>query len=1029
MATYTFQGYAPSGISFLPGSQLRINSGYDANSSAAYSFEIIDDDMHWSGDSAANGSPDDSTQQTTTVRDGDGNLVASGQSYLAYSKTAADGYGNEIPIYRVMIGSTTVGYVANGLLVPGNTYDYTVDDITPTNQPLYSSIVDQSHDPDLDNDMEGTANGDSLIGASGDDNIHGIDGHDTIYGGLGNDYIDGGAGHDSLYGGEGDDSIRGWSGDDLLDGGGGNDFLEDDEGNDTIYGGDGDDEIYIWKGDDSVFGGDGRDTIEAFDDLGADTVYGGAGNDTVYGGSEDDLLYGGDGNDEMEGWTGSDTLFGGAGDDTLGSWDGDKFLDGGDDADHFYVRENVGNTTIIGGEGGTDFDTLDFKSSSGTSGIFATFTGNEKGSFSHYGGIGTGSFEGIESISATEFDDEIDATSTKNGTTISAAGGDDTVLGGAGADLISGQAGNDSITSGAGSDTIYGGDGSDWVSAGAGADSVEGGFGNDTIFAGNDNDTIYGNEGDDYIEAGSGNDSVLGGDGRDVLYGAAGDDTLWGEEGDDSLVGGDGADFLYGGIGKDTLSGGAGDNVLYGGDGDDYVASSHTTSGNDTIYGGLGNDILYTGSGSDLVYGGDGNDTIYLAGDENTAFGGDGDDRITTSDASGASSIDGGAGNDVISTHDGLNNADTITGGEGNDSIVSHDGNDSIDGGTGSDTILAGSGDDTVDGGDGNDEIIGGAGSDSITGGKGDDALYGGDGDDLFIQTHDGGGDKIYDFDMTLDAGKTADQLDVSDLAALDGNPIRWADVVVTDTLGNGTGDAILTFPGGESITLVGILPTQVNGKLEMTTIGIPCFVSGTPILTSCGWRAVETLGPGDLVETQAGLAPIIWAGGRSLSAADLAARPADIPIHFATGAIGNNCPLRMSPQHAVPMVQPDGDIKLVRARHFVDMGKPGVRIAYGVKTVQYHHILLDRHAILSASGAAVESMYPGKQALAALTLAQQLQIAIAIRRIHPSAMIDLGDLPTAYGNRIYPLLRRKDFALAKLAATMMGTQAQARWR
>ncbi|QCO55847.1 hypothetical protein EOK75_08875 [Pseudorhodobacter turbinis] len=1120
MATYTFVGYSPSGISFLSGARLRIDSTYDANSASAYSFEVTDDDTQWSGDSMVDGTADDTSQQTTTVRDGDGNVVANGQSYLEYSKTASDGYGNDIVIYRVMIGSTTVGYAADGLLVPGNTYDYTVDEITPTNQPLYSSIVDQSHDPDQGNDMEGTANGDSLLGASGDDTIEGNAGYDTIYGGTGNDRIGGGEGNDSLYGGDDDDSIRGWSGDDQVFGGGGDDTLEDDEGNDTIYGGAGDDNIYLWKGDDSAFGGDGNDTIEAFDNFGTDTVvgggdfdtlsvetlsapvtvtytnddsgtltnggdtiyfseiekivttdwadlvdgrtsrvgadfelgdgndtaygtfgddsisggdgddlidswagldtvYGGAGNDSVYGGDGADLLYGGDGTDEMQGWTGNDTLYGGAGDDTLQSWEGNEFLYGGDGADTFLITEKTGATTISGGEGGTDDDTLDFNDSSGTSGISATFSGNEKGSFAHTGGVGTGTFEGIESVKGTEFNDEIDASSTNSGIDISTAAGDDTVIGGSGADLISGEAGNDSITSGLGDDTVYGGDGADWINAGTGADSVEGGLGNDSIYGGNDNDTLYGDEGNDYIEAGVGNDSVFGGTGDDVLSGAAGDDTLWGDEGNDSLIGGDGADLLYGGIGKDTLSGGAGDNEIYGGEGDDYVASSHATSGNDTIYGGDGNDIIYTGSGSDVVYGGDGRDSIYLAGGENTAYGGEGNDRITTSDTSGASSIDGGAGDDVISTHNGINNADTIAGGEGNDSIVSHDGDDIVDAGAGNDTVLAGSGDDTVDGGDGDDELYGESGADIITGGGGDDFMSGGDGDDLFVLTHDGGNDTVYDFDMTLNAGKTADQLDVNDLRNLDGNPIQWADVTVTDTFGDGTGDAILTFPEGESITLLGVLPTQVDGKLEMTTIGIPCFVSGTPILTPSGWRAVETLEPGDLVETQEGPAPIIWAGGRDLGSADLAARPTDMPIHFETGAIGNICPLRLSPQHAVAMVQPDGCIKLVRARHFVDMGKRGVRIARGVKAVQYHHILLDRHAILSASGAAVESMYPGKQALAALSLAQRLQIARAIKGIRPSAMINLNDLTAAYGDRIYPLLRRKELAISRRATAM----------
>ena len=86
------------------------------------------------------------------------------------------------------------------------------------------------------------------------------------------------------------------------------------------------------------------------------------------------------------------------------------------------------------------------------------------------------------------------------------------------------------------------------------------------------------------------------------------------------------------------------------------------------------------------------------------------------------------------------------------------------------------------------------------------------------------GADTVQSFDMTDSGdGTTNDQLDVTGLTSDGGTtPVHAGDVTVTDTNGDGSGDAILTFPGGESITLVGVTVSQVDSIDELVSMGIP---------------------------------------------------------------------------------------------------------------------------------------------------------------------------------------------------------------
>jgi Ca2+-binding RTX toxin-like protein len=197
---------------------------------------------------------------------------------------------------------------------------------------------------------------DTVIGGGGNDTIFTGDDNDLVDGGDGNDFIDGGFDDDTINGGDGDDTIIGSEGSDSLIGGGGNDL---------IYGGAGPGTDALNLTDDGVGSTIGPDPVL---DNGDDYIEGGAGDDTIFGQDDNDTILGGLGNDLLDGGIDDDTIEGGAGNDTIIGGHGDDLMNGGGDRDLFLVAQTFGvqdgtGDTVIGGETGDDFDTLDLRGS------------------------------------------------------------------------------------------------------------------------------------------------------------------------------------------------------------------------------------------------------------------------------------------------------------------------------------------------------------------------------------------------------------------------------------------------------------------------------------------------------------------------------------------------------------------------------------------------------------------------------------------------------------------------------------------
>ena len=224
-----------------------------------------------------------------------------------------------------------------------------------------------------------------------------------------------------------------------------------------------------------------------------------------------------------------------------------------------------------------------------------------------------------------------------------------------------------------------------------------------------------------------------------------GDDTWPGgsdtNSGNDSVLGLGGNDSIDGGADNDTILGEAGRDTITGGE------------GNDSLQGGLGNDSLIGGAGTDWASYASATGAVTVNLGAGTSSGADGNDSVT-----GIENVLGGNGADILT---GDNFANVLDGGAGDDRLYGSDGNDTLIGGAGttdyvdyglltqSVTVDLGIGRATLAGGTGEqslsdlEHVVGGSADDSILGDSVNNNFY----DRLGSDTYDGAGgafDAIY---------------------------------------------------------------------------------------------------------------------------------------------------------------------------------------------------------------------------------------------------------------------------------------------
>jgi|GEM_PF-4919784 len=224
----------------------------------------------------------------------------------------------------------------------------------------------------------------------------------------------------------------------------------------------------------------------------------------------------------------------------------------------------------------------------------------------------------------------------------------------------------------------------------------------------------------------------------------------------------------------------------------------------------------------------------------------------------------------------------------------------------------------------------------------------------------------------TLSAGSIVEAEFWFDFTTASGDTYRAIVVSEVDGPGNIIGLSGFVFDGpvppfNETLTLTSSANVDyaITDFSNLATAPTPpvCFTDGTLIRTITGDRLVETLVPGDLVETRDhGFQPI-----KAISRTDMEFKGAMNqekfkPISIRAHALGNGLPERdlcISPQHRVLMRdETDQSELLVAAKSLVT--KPGIRVMKGKRSVSYIHIVLEQHEILISNGTATESFFAG---------------------------------------------------------------------
>ncbi|MEO0402452.1 MAG: Hint domain-containing protein [Pseudomonadota bacterium] len=529
-----------------------------------------------------------------------------------------------------------------------------------------------------------------------------------------------------------------------------------------------------------------------------------------------------------------------------------------------------------------------------------------------------------------------------------------------------------------------------------GDDSIDGGAGNDTISGDGGDDTLIGGDDNDSVSGGTGDDSLTGDDGADTLEGGAGSDILEGGSGNDSIVGDDGAttsttlydlDFEGGAEGwsnnQTETDPALGTSLGRFGAGDGTIATERTfdlgadAEQIDVNFEALlldswnGEDFIITVNGTEVRVPFTESDTSDPAPQSFVGPDGATYSFTFTNTATGALGYSSGTDDTILDVALTITNPPTsLNIGFGSD-LNSTIANESfaIDNFSIARTDTA------------NDTITGGTGNDTLTGGAGNDLfVYNtGDGDDVITDFNTGNSGTVTDGDQTNN--------DFIDLSAYYTHihELR-ADLADNGVLDQSFGDfSDNTALAGGSITFTGVSA----GDLTEDNTNVACFTADTLIDTTDGPVAVQDLRRGmRLVTLDNGNRPVRAVLRRQVDGSgDLA------PVRIVAGALDNTRDLLVSPAHRMlisdwrAQMLFGADEVLVSA---VNLVRGDMIYRAPTPLITYYHILMDRHEVIFAEGAATESFHLTREDADAAEhgASEEGAVAAEIARIFPELLM-----------------------------------------
>lgn len=695
-----------------------------------------------------------------------------------------------------------------------------------------------------------TLTGSSAINGTGNELANILTGNSS------NNTLNGGAGNDSLTGNAGNDTLNGGTGADAMAGGTGNDIYVVDDALDTIN-------ENLNEGADTVQSGITYTLGANLENLTltGSTAINGTGNDL------DNIVTGNTADNVLDGGVGDDTLYGGLGDDIyiIRPNDGGDIIEdvSGNDQVQFQTGINPSDIRALryGDQGPFQGDNLML--SFNNLGYFGQivfpnwYLGEKIELFTFAGGLQMTEAELLAPKYSITYDPDLGygvCISGPEGYLCTAGGGDGMISGTEGDDILKGGAiaingygGNDSLFGDVGNDTLHGGAGDDKLAGDYGDDLLDGGLGADTLYGNQGDDTYVVDDAGDVVTelANEGTDTVqssiayiLGSNVENLTLTGSAAINGTGNEHDNIITGNDQNNWLYGQGGNDSLHAGGGPDWLFGGAGNDVLVGGAPAAGvwnGDWLYGEAGDDILIGGTKSlNFLDGGEGNDSLTTTGGTyNTLSGGGGNDALTGSIANDY--LNGGTG------------TDTMAGGTGNDTYVVDNVGDSVIENTneGTDTVrssitcilgsnvenltltgtaaINGTGNalnNVITGNHAGNWLRGGAGNDTLYALGGADWLYGGDGNDTLMGgTPAAGtwnGDWLYGDngdDVLIGGSKNLNYLDGGA-----GHDTLTAGSGAYNTLLGGTGNDTLTGAGGADYLDGGLGNDTLNGGVGNDT-------------------------------------------------------------------------------------------------------------------------------------------------------------------------------------------------------------------